>query len=220
MMVMNRVGLIAEKIGMTQLFETDGTQVPVTVLKVEPCAVVALRTLEKDGYSAVQLGSKESKEKHVNKPQIEYFKKIGSKNYGILKEFRVEDSGSAYKIGDVLDVTHFVPGQFIDVTGTSIGKGFAGAMKRHGFGGLRATHGVSITHRCHGSTGNRTWPGRVFKNKRMAGHMGDQKVTILNLTIHSIDKDRGVILVKGAVPGSKGGTVFIRDAIKKTEDKA
>lgn len=209
-----RVGLIAEKVGMTQLFDDNGVQVPVTVLKVDPCTVVSLRLKDKDGYSAVQLGTKEDKEKHINKPQLGYFKKLGSKLFRILKEFRVEDS-TQYNVGDVFDVTHFEAGQLIDVTGTTKGKGFAGAMKRHGFGGLRATHGVSITHRSHGSTGNRTLPGRVFKGKRMAGHMGDVKVTTLNLKIHSIDKDKGVIFVHGAVPGSKSGIVYVRDAIKK-----
>lgn len=212
---MNRVGLIAEKIGMTQLFDDNGVQVPVTVLKVEPCTVVALREKEKDGYSAVQLGTKESGEKHINKPQLGYFKKEGSKNFRILKEFRVDDS-SVHKVGETFDVTHFTPGQFVDITGTTVGKGFAGAMKRHGFGGLRATHGVSITHRCHGSTGNRTLPGRVFKNKRMAGHMGTVKVTTLNLRVHSIDRDKGVIFIHGCVPGAKSGVVFIRDAVKKS----
>ena len=209
-----RVGLIAEKVGMTQLFDDNGVQVPVTVLKVEPCTVVALREKDKDGYSAVQLGAKESSEKHIRKPQLGYFKSVGSKNFRILKEFRVDDS-SNHSVGEVFDVNHFSAGQYVDVTGVSVGKGFAGAMKRHGFGGLRATHGVSITHRCHGSTGNRTLPGRVFKNKKMAGHMGCNKVTMLNLKIHSIDKDKGVIFIHGCVPGAKNGVVYVRDAIKK-----
>lgn len=212
---MMRVGLIAEKLGMTQLFDDNGVQVPVTVLKVEPCTVVSLRLKDKDGYSAVQLGTKEDKEKHISKPQLGYFKKLGTKLFRILKEFRVDDS-STYNVGDVLDAAHFAAGQFIDITGTTKGKGFAGAMKRHGFGGLRASHGVSITHRCHGSTGNRTLPGRVFKGKRMAGHMGDTQVTMLNLKVHSIDKEKGVIFVRGAVPGSKKGIVYVRDAIKKS----
>ncbi|MDR3031095.1 MAG: 50S ribosomal protein L3 [Holosporales bacterium] len=209
-----RVGLIAEKLGMTQLFEDNGSQVPVTVLKVDTCAVVSLKNKEKDGYSAVRLGCKESSEKHINKPQLSYFKKIGCKLFKILKEFRVDDE-SAYKVGDTFDATHFKEGQFVDVIGTSNGKGFAGAMKRHGFSGLRATHGVSVTHRCHGSTGNRTLPGRVFKGKKMAGHMGNQRVTMLNLKVHSVDKDKGVIFIRGAVPGSESGIVYIRDAIKK-----
>lgn len=209
-----RVGLIAEKVGMTQLFDDNGAQIPVTVLKVNPCAVVALKTKEKDGYSAVQIGTKEAKEKHVNKPQQGYFKKLGSGLFRILKEFRINDE-AAYNVGDIFGADHFKEGQYVDVTGTSIGKGFAGGMKRHGFGGLRATHGVSVTHRSHGSTGNRTLPGRVFKNKKMAGHMGDKRVTMLNLKVHSIDKDKGVIFIHGCVPGSKNGVVFVRDAIKK-----
>jgi large subunit ribosomal protein L3 len=210
---MERIGLIAKKLGMTQLFDDSGVQVPVTVLKVEPCSVVALRTKEKDGYSAVQLGSCEAKEKHINKPQIGSFKKLGAKNYRILKEFRVDDV-SDYSFGDTFDSSYFAEGQLIDVTGRSVGKGFAGAIKRHGFGGLRATHGVSITHRCHGSTGNRTLPGKVFKNKRMAGHMGDKRVTTLNLKVHSVDVEKGVLLVRGCVPGAANSVVFVRDAIK------
>ncbi|MDR1333501.1 MAG: 50S ribosomal protein L3 [Holosporales bacterium] len=208
-----RIGLIAEKVGMTQLFDDDGTQVPVTVLKVSPCTVVSLKSKDKDGYDAVQLGAKEGKEKHINKPQLGYFNKLGSKPFRILKEFRIDDP-AGYTVGDVLDATHFSPGQLVDVTGRTKGKGFAGSMKRHGFGGLRATHGVSIVHRCHGSTGNRTLPGRVFKGKRMAGHMGDVNVTTLNLKVHSVDKEMGVVLVRGAVPGGKNGVVYIRDAIK------
>lgn len=210
-----RVGLIAKKIGMTQLFNDNGVQVPVTVLKVDPCTVVSLKLKDKDGYDAVQLGTKEDKEKHINKPQLGYFKKLGTKFFKILKEFRVTDP-SAYNVGDVLEADHFSEGQFVDITGITKGKGFAGAMKRYGFGGLRATHGVSITHRAHGSTGNRTEPGRVFKGKRMAGHLGNVKSTILNLKIHSIDKSKGVIFIHGAVPGSKDGVVFIRDAVKKS----
>lgn len=210
-----RVGLIAKKIGMTQLFNDNGVQVPVTVLKVEPCTVVSLKLKDKDGYDAVQLGTNEDKEKHINKPQLGYFKKLGTKFFKILKEFRVTDP-SGYNVGDVLEADHFSEGQFVDITGITKGKGFAGAMKRYGFGGLRATHGVSITHRAHGSTGNRTEPGRVFKGKRMAGHLGNVKSTILNLKIHSIDKSKGVIFIHGAVPGSKDSVVFIRDAVKKS----
>jgi large subunit ribosomal protein L3 len=214
-----RIGLIASKLGMTQLFKEDGTQVPVTVLKVEPCAVVALKNQEADGYAAVQLGTREATERKIKKPQLGYFKKVGSKNFRKLKEFRIEDPTS-YNVGDIVDVSHFQTGQLIDVTGISKGKGFAGGIKRHGFGGLRASHGVSITHRCHGSTGNRTLPGRVFKGKRMAGHMGDTQVTIQNLLIHSVDAEKGVILVRGAVPGCKSGTVYIKDAVKKTAQGA
>lgn len=210
-----RVGLIARKIGMTQLFDDNGVQIPVTVLKVDPCTVVSLKLKDKDGYDAVQLGTKEDKEKHINKPQLGYFKKLGTKLFRILKEFRVTDPAN-YNVGDVIEADHFSEGQFVDITGTTKGKGFAGAMKRYGFGGLRATHGVSVTHRSHGSTGNRTWPGRVFKGKRMAGHMGNVKSTILNLKVHSVDKEKGVIFIHGAVPGSKEGIVYIRDAVKKS----
>ncbi|MDR2667316.1 MAG: 50S ribosomal protein L3 [Holosporales bacterium] len=209
-----RVGLIAEKIGMTQVFADSGVQIPVTVIKVNQCSVVSLKTKGKDGYDAVQLGAEECSEKHIKKPQLGSFKKLNSKLFRFLKEFRVEDS-TKYNVGDVFDASYFESGQFIDVTGITKGKGFAGGMKRHGFGGLRATHGVSITHRCHGSTGNRTLPGRVFKGKRMAGHMGNERVTVLNLKIHSVDKEKGVILIHGAVPGYRSGVVYIRDAIKK-----
>lgn len=211
-----RVGLIAEKVGMTQLFDDNGVQIPVTVLKVEPCTVVSLRSKEKDGYDAVQLGTKEDKEKHISKPQLGFFKKVNAKLFRILKEFRV-DNPSTYNVGDTFDASHFEAGQFVDISGVTKGKGFAGGMKRYGFGGLRATHGVSITHRCHGSTGNRTLPGRVFKGKRMAGHMGHTKVTMLNLKVHSVDKEKGVIFIHGAVPGSKQGVVYVRDAVKKSK---
>ncbi|MDR1234367.1 MAG: 50S ribosomal protein L3 [Holosporales bacterium] len=214
-----RIGLVAEKLGMTQLFDDNGVQVPVTVLKVDPCTIVSLKVQDKDGYNAVQLGTRESSNgKHINRPQQGYFKKVSSKFFRILKEFRVDDVAS-YNVGDKFEVDHFSSGQLVDVTGITKGKGFAGGIKRHGFGGLRASHGVSITHRCHGSTGNRTLPGRVFKGKRMAGHMGDQRVTALNLMVHSVDKEKGVVFVRGAVPGGKKGTVFIRDAIKKHVDK-
>lgn len=210
-----RVGLIAEKIGMTQFFNDNGVLVPVTVLKTEPCTVVALRTEEKDGYNAVQLGTKkEEKGKHINKAQLGSFKKIGTENFRILKEFRVDDP-TKYKIGDILTATHFQAGDDVDVTGFTKGKGFAGAMKRHGFGGLRATHGVSLTHRSIGSVGNRTLPGRIFKGKRMAGHMGNSRVTILNLKVYGTDENKGLIFVIGAIPGSKNSIVYLRDAIKK-----
>lgn len=210
-----RVGLIAEKVGMTQFFNDNGVLVPVTVLKVEPCTVVALRTEEKDGYNAVQIGTKkEEKGKHINKAQLENFKKIGTENFRILKEFRVDDPGK-YKVGRVLTVAHYQSGDKIDVTGVSKGKGFAGAMKRHGFGGLRSTHGVSLTHRSIGSVGNRTLPGRIFKGKRMAGHMGNSRVTMLNLKVYGVNEDKGLIFVIGATPGSKSSIVYLRDAIKK-----
>jgi large subunit ribosomal protein L3 len=175
---------------------------------------VAQRTAEKDGYTALQLGIGEIKVKNVTKPMRGHFAKAGVEPKRKLAEFRV-DAGGLVDVGAELSVEHFLPGQKVDVTGVSIGKGFAGAMKRHNFGGLRATHGVSISHRSHGSTGNRQDPGRVFKGKKMAGHMGDRQVTVLNLEVVQTDADRGLILVKGAVPGAKGGYVLIRDAVKR-----
>jgi len=218
------VGLIAEKIGMTQLFDDKGVNVPVTVLKVEPCTVVALKTEEKHGYNAVQLGGA-GKPKNISKPLQGYFSKAseeGIEAKRVLKEFRIaEDEMSGFSVGSEIRVDHFANGQIVDVTGTSVGKGFAGAMKRHGFGGLRASHGVSVSHRSHGSTGNRQDPGKVFKNKKMAGHMGARRVTKLNLEIHSVDLENNLILIKGSVPGAKGGIVYVRSAIKaKKNNKA
>ncbi len=209
-----RSGLIAQKIGMTRVFTDDGQHVPVTVLKVDSCQVVAVRTEETDGYTAVQLGAGAIKVKNVTKPLRGHFAKARVEPKRKLVEFRV-DADALIEVGAELSVTHFVAGQFVDVTGTSIGKGFAGAMKRWNFGGLRATHGVSVSHRSHGSTGNRQDPGKVFKNKKMAGHLGDEKVTVLNLQVVSVDEDRGLILLKGAVPGAEGGWLRIRDAVKK-----
>lgn len=208
-----RTGLIAEKIGMTQIFTEDGTQVPVTVLKVDNCSVVAIRTEEKNGYKALQLGAKVAKPQSLTKPMRGYFAKIETEPKVHLCEFRVDDANTI-AVGDAVNADMFVPGQLIDVTGTSIGKGFAGAMKRHNFGGLRASHGVSVSHRSHGSTGNRQDPGKVFKNKKMAGHMGARRVTKLNLKVHEIDSARGLIYVKGSIPGSRGSIVYVRDAIK------
>lgn len=210
-----RVGLIAEKLGMTQFFDDNGVLIPITVLKVDPCTVVALRTKEKNGIESVQLGTKlEESGKHINKAQLGYFKKHELKPCRLLKDFRVDNS-SDYKIGDVFQADHFKAGDLIDITGITKGKGFAGAMKRHGFGGLRATHGVSISHRSLGSTGNRTQPGRVFKGKRMAGHMGNTQVTMLNLKVYGTDVNNGVLYVIGAVPGCKSSIVYIRDAIRQ-----
>ncbi|PWC33880.1 50S ribosomal protein L3 [Azospirillum sp. TSO35-2] len=209
-----RSGLIAQKVGMTRVFTDDGQHVPVTVLKVDSCQVVAVRTEDKDGYTAVQLGAGAIKVKNVNKPERGHFAKARVEPKRKLVEFRV-DADALIEVGAELSVNHFVAGQFVDVTGTSIGKGFAGAMKRWNFGGLRATHGVSVSHRSHGSTGNRQDPGKVFKNKKMAGHLGDEKVTVLNLQVVSVDEERGLILLKGAVPGAEGGWLRIRDAIKK-----
>jgi large subunit ribosomal protein L3 len=209
-----RTGLIAEKLGMTQVFSEDGTQVPITVLKVDHCSVVALRTEEKNGYNAVQVGVKPAKTQSLTKPMRGYFAKAEVEPKVHLCEFRVDDP-NLLTVGQNVSVDMFAAGQFIDVTGTSIGKGFAGVMKRHNFGGLRASHGVSVSHRSHGSTGQRQDPGKVFKNKKMAGHMGVRRVTKLNLKVHSIDSDRGLIFVKGSVPGARGGIVYVRDAIKR-----
>lgn len=209
-----RSGLIAQKVGMTRVFTDDGQHVPVTVLKVDSCQVVAVRTEDKDGYTAVQLGAGAIKVKNVTKPQRGHFAKAKVEPKRKLVEFRV-DADALIEVGAELSAAHFVPGQFVDVTGTSIGKGFAGPMKRWNFGGLRATHGVSVSHRSHGSTGNRQDPGKVFKNKKMAGHLGDEKVTVLNLKVVSVDEDRGLIFLKGAVPGAEGSWLRIRDAVKK-----
>ena len=209
-----RSGLIAQKVGMTRVFTDDGQHVPVTVLKVDSCQVVAVRTEDKDGYTAVQLGAGAIKVKNVTKPQRGHFAKARVEPKRKLVEFRV-DSDALIEVGAELSAAHFVPGQFVDVTGTSIGKGFAGPMKRWNFGGLRATHGVSVSHRSHGSTGNRQDPGKVFKNKKMAGHLGDEKVTVLNLKVVSVDEDRGLIFLKGSVPGAEGAWLRIRDAVKK-----
>ncbi len=209
-----RTGLLAAKLGMTRLFMADGTHVPVTVLQLQECEVVATRTEEQDGYTALQLGSGKAKPKNVTKPMRGHFAKAKVTPKAKLVEFRV-DADSMVEAGTTLSVDHFVAGQFVDIAGTSIGKGFAGAMKRWGFGGLRATHGVSISHRSHGSTGNRQDPGKVFKNKKMAGHMGARRVTVQNLEVIAIDRERSLILVKGGVPGAKGSWVQIKDAVKR-----
>ncbi|PWC43797.1 50S ribosomal protein L3 [Azospirillum sp. TSO22-1] len=211
-----RSGLIAQKLGMTRIFTDEGEHVPVTVLKVDNCQVVAVRTEDKDGYTAVQLGAGAIKVKNVTQPMRGHFAKARVEPKRKLVEFRVTPD-ALIEVGAELSVAHFIPGQFVDVQGTSIGKGFAGAMKRWNFGGLRATHGVSVSHRSHGSTGNRQDPGKVFKNKKMAGHLGDETVTVMNLKVVSVDESRGLILVKGAVPGSEGGWVKIRDAVKRKQ---
>ena len=209
-----RTGLIARKLGMTRIFSDAAEHVPVTVLQVEDCQVVGVRTMEKDGYTAVQLGAGKAKVKNVTKPLRGHFAKAKVEPKRHLAEFRVAED-ALLAVGAELSVEHFRPGQFVDVTGTSVGKGFAGAMKRHNFGGLRATHGVSISHRSHGSTGQRQDPGKVFKGKKMAGHMGNVRVTTQNLQVVATDAERGLILVKGAVPGAEGGIVLVRDAIKR-----
>jgi large subunit ribosomal protein L3 len=209
-----RTGLITRKLGMSRLFGADGAHLPVTVLQVDGCQVVAQRTEDKDGYTAVQLGSGAAKVKNVSKGQRGHFARAKVEPKRRLAEFRVSPD-ALIDVGAELTAGHFLVGQFVDCTGTSIGKGFAGAMKRHGFRGLRASHGVSITHRSHGSTGQCQDPGRVFKGKRMAGHLGNERVTSQNLEVIATDADRGLIMVKGAVPGAKGGWVLVRDAVKR-----
>jgi len=209
-----RSGLIAQKVGMTRIFAADGTHVPVTVLKVDTVKVVSTRSEDKDGYTAVQLGSGHAKVKNVSKAARGHFAKAQVEPPKKVVEFRVTPD-ALLEVGVELAADHFIVGQYVDVTGTSIGKGFAGAMKRHNFRGLEASHGVSVSHRSHGSTGQRQDPGKVFKNKKMAGHMGATQVTTQSLTVVSTDADRGLILVKGAVPGAEGGWVLVRDAVKK-----
>ena len=209
-----RTGVIAKKVGMTRLFQEDGRHVPVTVLALEDCQVVSHRTAETDGYFAVQLGAGEAKQKNVAKPQREHFGKAGVGLKKRVAEFRVESEEGLPPVGAMISADHFVAGQKVDITGHTQGKGFAGAMKRWGFGGLRATHGVSISHRSHGSTGNRQDPGRVFKGKKMAGHMGDRQRTQQNLEVVRTDADRGLLFIKGSVPGSKNGWLLVRDAVK------
>ena len=208
-----RTGLIARKLGMTRVFSGDGRHLPVTVLKLDNCQVVGVRTREKDGYTALQLGAGAVKVKNLSKPKRGYFAKAKVEPKHKLVEFRVSDD-ALLDVGTEIVADHFVPGQIVDVTGTTIGKGFAGAMKRHGFAGLEASHGVSVSHRSHGSTGHSQDPGRVFKGKKMAGQMGGVRVTTQNLEVVSTDTERGLILVKGAVPGSKGAYVLISDAKK------
>ncbi len=209
-----RTGVIAKKLGMTRVFDADGRHVPVTVLKLEECQVVAQRTEERDGYVALQLGAGRAKAKRTPAPMRGHFAKAGVPAKRVLAEFRV-DPEHLVEVGAEITADHFVPGQFVDVIGTSKGKGFAGAMKRWNFGGLRASHGVSISHRSHGSTGNRQDPGRVFKGKKMAGHLGDERVTVLNLQVVAVRPEDGLILVRGAVPGAKGSWILLRDAVKK-----
>ena len=208
-----RSGIIAQKLGMTRVYNDAGEQIPVTVLKVDNLQVVAQRTDEKNGYTAVQLGAGLAKVKNTTKPLRGHFAAAQVEPKRKVAEFRVT-ADNLIEVGAEITADHFVQGQMVDITGTTIGKGFAGAMKRHNFGGLRATHGVSVSHRSHGSTGNRQDPGRVFKNKKMAGHMGQVRVTTQNLQVVSTDADRGLILIKGAVPGSKGSWCFVRDAVK------
>src|ERR1700748_1152155 len=213
-----RTGVIAKKMGMTRLFQEDGRHVPVTVLELDHVQVVARKEQERDGYVAVQLGAGTAKAKNVAKPQRGHFGKAEVEPKARLAEFVVAED-ALLDVGAEISADHFVAGQLVDIQGRTQGKGFAGAMKRWNFGGLRATHGVSVSHRSLGSTGNRQDPGKVFKNKKMAGHMGDERVTTLNLKVVQTDVERGLILVEGAVPGAKGGWITVRDAVKKSLPK-
>ena len=208
-----RTGVIAKKLGMTRFFDEAGTHVPVTVLSLEGCQVVGQRTKERDGYVALQLGAGAKKAKNTNQADRGNFAKALVEPKHVVAEFRVSED-MLIDVGAELTADHYLPGQKIDVTGTTVGKGFQGAMKRWNFGGMRATHGVSVSHRAHGSTGQRQDPGKTFKGKKMAGHLGQETVTTLNLTVWRVDVERGLILVKGAVPGTEGGYVKIRDAVK------
>ncbi|MEN5103496.1 50S ribosomal protein L3 [Brucella anthropi] len=208
-----RSGIIAQKLGMTRVYNDAGEHVPVTVLRMENCHVVAQRTVEKNGYTAVQLGVGLAKVKNTSKAMRGHFAKAEVEPKAKVAEFRVSPD-NLLEVGAEITAEHFVAGQKVDVTGTSIGKGFAGVMKRHNFAGHRASHGNSITHRAHGSTGQRQDPGKVFKGKKMAGHMGQTRVTTQNIEVVSTDSDRGLILVRGAVPGSKGAWIIVRDAVK------
>src|SRR5947209_13719480 len=209
-----RTGLIAKKLGMTRLFREDGTHVPVTVLHLDQVQVVDARTQERDGYTAVQLGWGRAKVKNVSQPNKGHFARVKVEPKKKLVEFRVSPD-ALLESGQTLSAAHFVPGQKVDVCGISKGKGFAGGMKRWNFRGLEASHGVSVSHRSHGSTGNRQDPGKTFKNKKMAGHLGDERITTLNVEIAAVDAERGLIMVRGSVPGAKEGWVLVRDAIKR-----
>jgi large subunit ribosomal protein L3 len=209
-----RSGLIAQKVGMTRIFTDEGRHVPVTVLKIDDCQVVGHRTVEKNGYTAMQLGCGLAKVKRTTKAERGQFAKANVEPKRKVVEFRVSED-NLIDVGAQMTADHFIAGQYVDVSGTSIGKGFAGAMKRHNFGGLRASHGVSISHRAHGSTGQCQDPGKVFKGKKMAGQMGNERVTTQNLKVVKTDVERGLIMVEGSVPGAKGGWIMVRDAKKK-----
>jgi large subunit ribosomal protein L3 len=209
-----RTGLIAQKLGMSRVFTEDGNHVAVTVLRVANCQVVAQRTQERDGYTALQLGVGAAKVKNVSQPQRGHFAKAKVEPKARLAEFRVSED-ALVDVGAEITAAHFVAGQYVDVTGTSIGKGFAGGMKRHNFSGLRATHGVSVSHRSLGSTGQRQSPGKTFKNKKMAGQMGNVRVTTQSLEVVAADAERGLLMIKGAVPGSDKGWVLVKDAVKR-----
>ena len=214
-----RTGVIAKKMGMTRLFKDDGRHVPVTVLALENCQVVSQRTTERDGYIAVQLGSGVKKAKNTSKPERGHFGKAEVEPKAHVAEFRVSED-ALLETGATLSADHFVTGQLVDITGDTVGKGFQGGMKRWNFGGLRATHGVSVSHRSLGSTGQRQDPGKVFKGKKMAGHMGDRQRTQQNLEVVQTDVERGLIFVKGSVPGHKGGWLLVKDAVKHARPDA
>ncbi|MDR1365887.1 MAG: 50S ribosomal protein L3 [Holosporales bacterium] len=207
-----QVGLVAKKIGMSQVLSDDGRSIPITLLKLGKNVILAHKIADKHGYDAVVVGAFPVHERKLTKPMRVFFSKQNAENFGIIKEFRT--SGDKVAVGAELGLDTISLGEVIDVTGVSIGKGFAGGIKRHGFGGLRASHGVSITHRCLGSTGQRQEPAKVFKGKKMAGHMGAKQVTMLNLPVHSVDSSLGLIAVKGSIPGAKNGVVFLRSAVK------
>jgi large subunit ribosomal protein L3 len=209
-----RTGILAEKIGMTKMYDSAGRHIPVTVLKMDGCQVVAVRSKDKNGYTAVQIGFGAIKPKNMSKAARGHFAKSKVEPKRKLVEFRVDEK-SMLEVGAELSASHFVAGQYVDVTGTTIGKGFAGVIKRHHFGGMPASHGVSITHRAHGSTGQRQDPGKVFKGKKMAGHLGDKRRTVPNLSIVSVDAEEGLLFVSGAVPGCEGALVYVRDAVKR-----
>ena len=209
-----RSGLVAQKVGMTRIFTDAGEHVPVTVLKVEKCQVVAQRTEDKNGYTALQLGVGSRKPKHTSNAERQRFANVQIEPKRKIVEFRVSPE-NLIEVGSEITTDHFVPGQLVDVTGTSQGKGFQGPMKRWNFGGLGAAHGVSVVHRSHGSTGQRQDPGKVFKGKKMAGQMGNERITTQNLVVVKTDVERGLLMIRGAVPGSKGGWVMVRDAVKK-----
>ncbi len=213
-----RSGVIAQKVGMTRVFTETGVHVPVTVLRLAQCQVVAHRTKDTNGYVALQLGAGERRPVTMSKAMRGHFAIAKVEPKRKMAEFRVSDD-AVIPVGAEITADHFIVGQFVDVTGTSIGKGFAGGMKRWNFGGLRASHGVSVSHRSIGSTGGRQDPGKTFKNKKMPGHMGVDRITTLNLKVVSLDVERGLILVEGAVPGARGGWITVRDAIKKALPK-
>ena len=210
-----RTGLIAKKIGMTNIYTENGEKTPVTVLHVENCQVVAQKTREKDGYTALQLGVGNARVKNTSKAMRGHFAKAKVEPKRKVAEFRVDDN-ALVEPGSEIVASHFVAGQYVDISGNTIGKGFAGVMKRHNFSGLEASHGVSVSHRSHGSTGQRQDPGRVFKGKKMAGHMGTTRITIQNLQVVQIDEEQGLILVKGSVPGADNGYLLVKDAVKKS----